>query len=412
MKTLVLSALCLCALLFCPDSALAQFDGNPEVPVLVQNADVVCIAKIVAVRQVTPIKFEAMHGGPNGPPVLIDAQSAVAEVAVQSVLKGKISPKSIEVAFFKNAPHDASNPMNPSPFTELAAGETDILFLKATDDEGHFILSQPSSHGKSKITIGDAKVGPLPVVPLPLRAVLLTLVDALVSGSKPVKIECLDRIGSSGYLLYARTGVWVDEGAVIRRAALGEPLMADKPASSLEVFVWAKVLPVVLKLTADSDTDVRDHAVLAAGHLQDVSVIPALAKLANKQYKPGELRMAADVFGQYRNPAATRALVGVLGDMNPNVRSEAAYSLRESADPVAVPALLEHLEDPDAGARYYIVTALYTATNTPQYPGTVLFHGDEDKYITHWKKWSADHQDKVAALREQFLAPLPTKAAN
>ena len=58
------------------------------------------------------------------------------------------------------------------------------------------------------------------------------------------------------------------------------------------------------------------------------------------------------------------------------------------------------------------MTALYTATNTPQYPGTVLFHEDEDKYITTWKKWSADHQDKVAALREQFLAPLPLKAVN
>ena len=116
MKTIMLLALCLCGLLSCPGSALAQFDGNPEVPVLVQNADVVCVAKIVAVTQGTPVKFEANHRGP----VFIDAQSAVAQVAVQSVLKGKISPKSIEVAFFNNAPHDFSNPMNPSPFTELA----------------------------------------------------------------------------------------------------------------------------------------------------------------------------------------------------------------------------------------------------------------------------------------------------
>ena len=405
-KILTLFALCLCGLLSCPGSALAQFDGDPEVPVLVQNADAVCVAKVVAVTQVTPTKFEARHHGRGGLPVFIDAQSAVAEVAVQSVLKGKISPKSITVAFYKNVPEG----LNPTPFTELAAGETDIIFLKATDNEANFTLSQPSSHGKSKITIGDAKIGPTPADISPLRAVLLVLADALTGGSKPVKLECLDRIGSAGVLLYVKTDVWVDKGAVARRTALGEPLMADNPSSSLEAFIRAKVLPTVLKLTTDSDADVRDQAVLAAGNLQDVGIIPALAKLADKQYKPGEQGIAASIFREYRNPDATRALVGVLGDSNPNVRSQAAAALRESADPVAVPALLEHLDDPDPDARYYIVTALYTATDTPQYPGTVLFHADEDKYVSLMRKWADEHQDKVAALQEQFLAPLTLKA--
>jgi len=408
MKNLTLLALCLFGILSCPNFALAYLDGQPEVPVLVQKADVICIAKIVAIKQVTPTKFEANHGGPNGPPVLIDAQSAVAEVTVQSVLKGKISPRSIEVAFFKNV----LSGFNPSPFTELAAGETDILFLKTTDDGAHFTLSQPSSYGKSKITIGDAKIGPISATTPPLRAVLLALTDALISGSKPVKMDCLDRLGTAGFLLYAKAGVYVDQAAVAVRAALGEPLMADSPPSSLEAFIRAAVLPTVLKLTADSDADVRDQAVLAAGNLQDVSVIPTLAKLANKQYKPGEQGMAAGVFGQYRNPAATRALVGVLGDTNPNVRSQAAAALRESGDPVALPSLLEHLDDPDPRARYNIVAALFTATKTPSYPGPDHFHDEEDKYVTFWKKWAAEHQDKVAALREQFLAPLPLKAAH
>ena len=408
MKNLALFALCLCGLLLCPRFALAQFDGDPEVPVLVQNADAVCVGKVVAVTQVTPTKFEARHHGHDGLPVFIDAQSAVAEVAVQSVLKGKIGSKSITVAFYNNVYHG----FNPAPFTELAAGETDILFLKATDNEASFTLSQPSSHGKSKITIGDAKIGPIPADTLPLRAVLLALTDALGSGSKPVKMECLDRIGSAGVLLYAKAGVWVDKAVVAVRAALGEPLLADSPSSSLEAFIRAKILPAVLKLTTDSDADVRDQAVLAAGNLQDVGVIPALAKLADKQYKPGEQGMAAGLFGQYRNPDATRALVGVLGDSNPNVRERAAYSLRESADPIATPFLLEHLDDPDPGARYSIVTALFTATNTPQYPGTVLFHADEDKYVSLMRKWGTEHQDKVALLRDQFLAPMPLRTTH
>lgn len=402
MKNLSLLALCLFGLLSCPGFALAQFDGNPEVPVLVQKADMVCIAKIIAVTPGTPTKFEA---NPSGP-VFIDAQAAVAKIAVQNVLKGKISPKTITVAFYKNVRQG----FNPAPFTELAAGETDILFLKATEDETGFTLSQPSSHGKSRITIGDTKIGLIPATASPLRAVLLALADALVSGSKPVRMECLDRIGSAGYLLYAKAGVWVDKAAVARRAALGEPLLADNSSSGLEAFIQAKILPAVLRLTGDKDADVRDQATLAAGRLQDISMIPALAKLADKQYKPGEQGMTASVFGEYRNPEATRALVGVLGDTNPNVRAMAAAALREMADPVAVPALLEHIEDPSPDARYYIVTALYTATNTPEYPGTELFKDEQDKYITFWKKWADDHQDKVAALREQFLAPLPLKA--
>ena len=414
MKTVILLALCLCGLLSCPGFALAFDDGHPEVTVLVQNAAAICVGRVTHIEDLGPTQVDLGYtvGGTNLPAPAA-ARSMIAEVAVQSVLKGKISPKTITVAFYKNV-HLASKPSSPAPFTELAVGETDILFLKTTDSAVSFTLSQPSSYGKSKITIGDAKIGPILVTAPPLRAVLLVLVDALGSGSKPVKVECLDRIGSTGYLLYAKAGVWVDKGAVNRRTALGESLLADNPSSSLEAFIRAKIFPAVLKLTTDKDADVRDQAVLAAGRLQDVDVIPALAKLANRQSQPGfvGVGMAADIFSQYRNPDATRALVGVLGDTNPNVRSQAAESLRESADPVAVPFLLEHLDDPDHDARYYIVTALYTATDTPEYPGTVLFHDDEDKYVTFWKKWAADHQDKVAALREQFLAPLPTKAVH
>lgn len=409
MKTVTLLAFCLLCLLVCQTGALALGHPNPELPVLVQGADAVCIGRVTQIENSGPTQVDlGYRNSYTNEPSPTAAMSAVAEVAVQSVLKGKISQKSIKVAFYKNV-HQGEN---PAFFTELAVGETDVIFLKATDDGTRFSLLEPNSAGKSKIALGDAKIGPIPASAPPLRAVLLALTDAFVSGSKPVRMECLNRIGSVGYLLYAKAGVWVDKTAVERRSNLGEPLLADNPSSSLEAFIRAKVLPMILKLTTDKDTDLRDQAVIAAGNLQDVDIIPALAKIADKQYHPGEQGIAASIFRFYRNPDATRALAGALGDSNPNVRSQAAAALRESADPVAVPSLLEHLDDSDTDARYYIVTALYTATNTPGYPGTVLFHEDEDKYITTWKKWSADHQDKVAALREQFLAPLPLKAVN
>jgi len=402
-----ISICCLLCFLVCQTGVQASGHPNPELPVLVQDADAICIGRITQIEDSGPTQVNlGYRDSITNQPVPTTVPGAVAEVTVRSVLKGKVIPKSITVAFYKNV----QKGFNQTFFTELAAGETDILFLKATEDGTRFSLSEPNSAGKSKIVLGDAKISPIPATAPPLRAALLVLVDALGSGSKPVKMESLDRIGSAGYLLYAKAGVYVDKPAVADRTVLGEPLLADSPASSLEAFIRARVLPAVLTLTTDKDADVRDQAVLAAGRLQDVDVIPALANIADKQYKPGQQGIAASIFSEYRNPDATRALAGVLGDTNPNVRSQAAAALRELADPVAVPALLEHLDDPDPWAKYYIVTALYTATDTPQYPGTVLFHADEDKYVSLMRKWAAEHQDKVALLRDQFVAPLTPKA--
>ena len=404
-----ISICCLLCFLVCQTGAQAAGHPNPELPVLVQDADAICIGRITQVEESGPTQvYLGYRDNATNQPVPTITTGAVAEVAVQSVPKGKISQKSITVTFYRNV-HKG---FNPTFLTELAAGETDILFLKATEDGAHFSLSEPNSAGKCKIVLGDAKMAPVSATTPPLRTVLLVLVNALVGGSKPVKMECLDRIGSVGYLLYAKAGIWVDKAAVADRTVLAEPLLGDNPSSSLEAFIRAKVLPAVLKLTTDRDGDVHDQAVLAAARLQDVGVIPALAKIADKQYKPGEQGIAASIFSEYRNPAATRALARVLGDTNPNVRSQAAAALRELADPVTVPFLLDHLDDPDSWAKYYIVTALYTATNTPSYPGTVLFHDDEDKYVSFWKKWADEHQDKVLLLREQFLAPLPAKAVH
>ncbi|MGI4788401.1 MAG: HEAT repeat domain-containing protein [Janthinobacterium lividum] len=283
MKTLILLLFCLFCLLSEAGSAYAQFDGNPEVPVLVQNADTICVVKVAAITNITPTQFEAVHHDRNGLPVFIDAQSAVAEAVVQNVLAGKTSQKQIQISFFKNVRHG----FNPSPFTELAAGETDIVFLEATPDDTHFALSQPTSHGKSKITIGDAKIEPLPPNTSPLRAVLLVLVNAVDNGSEPIKLECLSRIGSVGYVLDVKTGVYQDEGAVAIRAKLGEPLIADNVPISLERFVNNQILPAVLKLTADKDDKIREQAFLTAGYLQDVEVIPELVKIADNNSDAG-----------------------------------------------------------------------------------------------------------------------------
>ena len=62
--------------------------------------------------------------------------------------------------------------------------------------------------------------------------------------------------------------------------------------------------------------------------------------------------------------------------------------------------------------QWAFAAALLAATNTPSYPGTENSQDQEDKYVTFWKKWATEHQEKVDFLRAQFLAPLPTKAAH
>ena len=416
MKRTVLMLSCYLAalsvvLLACCQGARAE----PELPLFVQQADAICVGTVKDVQ--VQGQASVMIGRRNGQPVMVPTDAEVATVAVEDVLKGDLTPTVIKIAFNKNAHTE----YNSTRFTQLATGERAVLFLTATPDKSLFTLTQPRGDESCKVLIGGARLPPHSTTPL--RSTLLTLAQALSMqalstqplspSTKAVRIGCLERLGSAGFLLYVSPDNSDDRFGVKARQAFGEPLsVGTASASSLEQFIKTKILPAVLQLTSDADVDVRDQAVLAAGRLQDVDVIPALAKIAGKSYKPGMLGETAVILRFFRNPAATRPLAGVLSDSNPDVRSQAAAGLRDLADPLAVPSLLEHLDDPSADAKYYIVTALYTATDTPSYPGTVLFHDDEDKYVSFWKKWALDHQDKVAALREQFLAPLPTKAAH
>lgn len=416
MKRIVLMLSCYLAafsavLLACCQGAQAE----PELPLFVQQADAICVGTVKDVQ--VQGQTSVMIGRRNGQPVMVPTDAEVATVAVEDVLKGDLTPTVIKIAFNKNAHTE----FNSTQFTQLATGERAVLFLTVTPDKSFFTLTQPRGDESSKVLLGRARLPPHSTTPL--RSTLLTLAQALSTQAlstqpsspsiKAVRVGCLERLGSAGFLLYVSPDKSTDRYGVKARQASGEPLsVGAASASSLEQFIKTRILPAVLQLTTDTDVDVREKAFWAAGNLQDVDVIPALAKIAGKSYKPGMLGETAVILRFLRNPAATRPLAGVLSDSDPDVRSQAAAGLRDLADPLAVPSLLEHLDDPSADAKYYIVTALFTATATPGYPGVVHFHDKEDEYVSFWKKWAVDHQDKVAALREQFLVPLPTKAVH
>jgi len=380
------------------------------------KSDVVCVGTVRSVGEAGHSLFKVGTG------LSVEAQVAGAEISVEAVLSGNFSGTRLHLLY----PAPLSSPRmssNYTPYPHVVVGERAVFFLvkppisndKAPEDKEarSFLLYSPFALPSPIIPIGNVSLTGVLAAATPLRRVILTLVRALDVPDNTIRLDCLQRLGGVGYLLDVKPGVYLDEYAVKDRLTLGESVSTPQStATDLESFVKSRVLLAVLGLATNSDAEVREQATFALGRLQDVDVIPALAKIADKQYKPGETGEAAFILRFYRNPAATRPLVGVLGDTNPNVRSQAAAALRELADPVAVPSLLEHLDDPDPDARYFIATALYTATNTPEHPDMALFQAKEDQYVTFWKKWALDHQDKVAALREQFLAPLPPKAVH
>lgn len=399
MKNLCLFVFCILGLMSCPCSAFAYFDGAPNLPDLVQKADAICIVKVVNIKQIVPIKFEAVHKDKNGLPVLIDAKSAVAEVVVQNVLKGSIAQKSIEVAFFENV----SRGFNPTPFTELVVGETDIVFLKTAIDGMHFSLSQPSSHGKSKIVISDA-INPAQGTGSPLRAVLSALVDALTNGNNLIKLECLNRIGSVGYLLYTKPDVYSEQGSTETRNALNEALLTDKTVdSSLERFVSKEILPAVKRLTKDTDVAISEQATITAGELQDVSVIPNLIKISSKDTDPDVLGLAALTIGEYKNPKAIIPLIEALNSSSSKVREQAVYSLRELNNPLALPFLIERLNDGASSVRFAANQALFGITGEV---GSHLSQDNKQSLQTRenafWKNWALEHQDKLKKYRVEF----------
>ena len=400
--------LALMLLLNCPANAGVVPNGG--IDSAISKSDVICVGTVKSVNELAQGLFDSGTG------YAAEAGVARADVSVETVLAGSLSGTRLHLLY----------PVLPSPpqmsstyrhYPQVVAGERAIFFLsrlpsqRETDAES-FEFYSPFALPEPLVPIGTASLKGVLAAATPLRRLILTLVRTLDVPDKAIRSDCLQRLGGIGYLLYVKPGVYNDEYGVKSRSVFSEPVSTPQSAGAdLESFVKSRVLPPVLKLTMNSNAEVREQAALTLGRLQDVDMIPVLTKIADKQYKPGENGEAASILGFYRNPAATRPLVGVLDDSNPSVRERAAYSLRELADPVAVPSLLEHTDDPDPDARYFIVTALYTATNTPEHPDMMLFRADEGKYVSFWKKWADEHQDKVTTLRDQFLTPPPARAA-
>lgn len=396
-------------MLACSGVAQAGINSTPGLSPLIEESDVICIAKIIDVTALGRTNVDVGYRGKDGEPFPIDTLNAVADVVVEAVLKGKPRQTSFRVTFFKNVYSRG----NAIPFTELVKGEKGILFLASTDKKDVFTLTEPASHGRSKISLGSAKLTSMPLGLTPLRAVLWTVTDALPSNNKPIVLDCLQRLASVGYLLLVKPGIYSDEAGVTDRLTLGEPVLTlQSPLSSLEQFVKTHIAPAVLSLTKDADADTSEQAFITLGQIQDATAIPDLVRIADKNYQPDELGEAAFTIGGYRTPEAVRPLILTLDSKNNHVRHEAIDALRELNNPLALPFLIDRLDDSDPDVRLIASQALFTITGEV---GSHLPPGDDQslpaRELAFWKKWAAEHQDRIKALRAQFKADAPATPA-
>lgn len=372
----------------------------PELPILVQESDAICIGTVTKISTLGRTKVTV--GYENGQPILTDTENNLATIHIEENLKGTQQLSTVRTSF----PANVFTKFSRTRFTQLTVGERAIFFFAAGSDKTKFSLIQPNSDGYSKILIGSPKTFVKPDGLNPLRATLLAVTEGLLDTNKKVRLVCLERIATTGFILDVEADKYVDRYGTKFRSYLGEPL-AGKTGNSegLEQFVKSKILPTVMEMTMDKDTDISEQAFITAGNLQAADVIPALVKIADKN------TIAAYTLGNYRSEEAVRPISNALTSSNNLVRERAASALRNFANPIAVPTLLDHLDDPNQDAQYYIVTALYTSTGTPHFPGTELFHNSPSEYVKFWRKWAVDHKDKIKVLRAQFeAAPTVTSA--
>ena len=377
-------------------------------PELVQQADVICIGTPLSIEERGTAMVDTGLFEAEGKPLLQSAQLRQATFSVERTIKGEVAP-TLHITFPQTA--FVAGP-NQVPFTVLEVGERILVFLHSDADPNTATLFSPSNVPPPQIPLGSAKLSDSKAASTPLRRVLLQLAQTLAVQNKAIQLDCLSRIQSSGFLLYAEVGMSASQNTKNIRLGLGE-----SDSSHLEEFVAENVLPAVVALTTSADADVKMSALITAAKLQDVAVIPQLVELIkdNQGDKQGNAsRAAKDALRYFRAPSALKPLIFLSEDEDVNLRQSATFALFEIADPLSVPALVKRLDDPDSQVRQSAVFGLYLITKKP---GPAR-HADgspptKQEHLAFWKEWAANHPDKLDSLRQQLDAqPVVAPLAN
>jgi HEAT repeat protein len=111
--------------------------------------------------------------------------------------------------------------------------------------------------------------------------------------------------------------------------------------------------------------------------------------------------------------AAAPILIDALNNGPPATRDFAAQALAVFADPVARPALLRALDDPDNGTRIYAIRGLSTLGRLgPTSRIKQILEEDEDAFVRRSMAWAlerVDGRESAAAIRKSLADYDPTR---
>jgi len=160
----------------------------------------------------------------------------------------------------------------------------------------------------------------------------------LVSSSEPEdRVEALEWFGADLDPRGLETAV----------SALGDESVMVRLAAVLTVREYSQpdTIRSLRPLLEDENLEVRYAAATALFDLGDYSGLEQLVEGMKSEY-PEIRHQAMMIVAKIRSPRGIPGTIALLGDIEPRTRSDAAYILGEIyADPSAVPALLNSLDD-------------------------------------------------------------------
>ncbi len=392
------------ALLLCaaPRMACAFGFTSHSLPEVITKADVVCIGTVGAISSDSKASFDTgVFTGPKTAPYSIKAMLDIADVAVESTLKGGPLPAHIRVAFAQNAPGNVR-----ILWAELTGGERAIFFLKRNAQDGLFRLLYPSGDRETTIGLGPALLTLPSKQPTLLRTILLLLVQIVQSHADIwARMDSLQWLGSVGVLLYPDNHPKYYFEDIHLSPEQARQALHETP--DLEAFVTQNLLPVVRRAAHDPDWRVRGAAMQAGAALQDITLIPAIARNADADIRGSNTdhSLAGNAYWltEYRVPTAVRPLISLLSYDKPAVRGEAAGALRGIADPLAIPFLLDRLSrETNTDVLVMDLRALHDCAGEKSFMPDYSIAGQTAKSVSYWRQWAIVHKAQVDALRAQY----------
>ena len=171
--------------------------------------------------------------------------------------------------------------------------------------------------------------------------------------------------------------------ALLALASEPDPYARAFAVKGLGALKDRSAVSVLVPLVASRDTAVQIEAIRALGKIGDAAAAPSLLGLAQGRTVPAPLRLeAVPALGGLRAPGVGDALVDLLGDRDPLIRSAALKSASTAAADDFVTILSGLDPDPDWHVRAALAVLLGTLPRQSALPRLTSMLKDSDQRVT------------------------------